>query len=413
MYIQRGFWTKKENVLADAQKYSYQAEWAKASGGAFSSAKRHGWLDEACSHMASPKAPMGHWTLERLMEDSQHYQTSTDWKKANASAYATAGAHGWLEQCCAHMSRDRMPAGYWTKERVIESARQFPTVAAWSLAASDAYDAAKRSGMIKDASAHMVKIVSHGEHTIYSFLLQHDISFEYQKRFDDLKDKSHLPLDFYLPTFRLAIEFHGRQHFATSQTSMYRKNLPGQQRRDALKRAYAERVGLHYLELDCPKVEDIQSAVINKLTEIAVLSGATFKLTKRPLTEDEKKLLASIGVWTKEAVLADALKYCCTRDWKANGKAAYQVACVNGWKEEATSHMIQIQKPKGYWTKERVLEDARLFMDVMQWFAASQSAYATAQRNGWIPDATAHMARRVQNKKSHDKNSSETLREQD
>jgi hypothetical protein len=281
-YIQRGFWTNKENVLADAQKYSYQAEWAKASGGAFSSAKRHGWLEEACSHMTSPKVPMGHWTLDRLLEDSQHYQTPTEWKKASASAHATACAHGWLEQCCAHMLRDRMPSGYWTKERVIESARQFSTVASWSLAAGDAYDAAKRNGWMKDASAHMVKIVSHGEHTIYSFLLQHDISFVYQKRFEDLKNKSHLPLDFYLPTFRLAIEFHGRQHFATSQTSMYRKNLPGQQRRDALKRAYAERVGLHYLELDCPKVEDIQSAIINKLTEIAALNGAAFKLITQP-----------------------------------------------------------------------------------------------------------------------------------
>lgn len=398
-YIQRGFWAKKENVFADAQKYRYQAEWARASGGAFSSAKRNGWLAEACSHMTSPKVPMGYWTLERLKENSQQYQTPADWKKANASAYTTASAREWMKDCCAHMTRDRMPPGYWTKERVIESALCFSTVATWSMAAGNAYDAAKRSGWIRDATAHMVKIVSHGEHTIYSFLLQHDIAFEYQKRFDDLRDKKHLPLDFYLPTFRLAIEFHGRQHFETSQTSMYRKNLAGQQRRDALKRSYAERVGLHYLELDCPKVQKIESAIIGKLVKIAALKGEALKVTKRTLTEDEKKILASLGIWTKEAILSDALKFNCIRDWKACGNAAYQVACVNGWKDKATSHMVQLQKSKGYWTKERVLEDARLFTDVMEWFGANQSAYATAQRNGWLPDATAQMVRRVQTKK--------------
>ena len=399
-YIQRGFWAKKENVLADAQKYCYKAEWARASGGALSSAKRNGWLAEACSHMTSPKVPMGYWTLVRLKENSQQYQTPADWKKANASAYATASARGWLEDCCIHMTRERMPSGYWTKERVIESALGFSTVAAWSLVAGDAYDAAKRSGWIKGATAHMVKIVSHGEHTIYSFLLQHDIAFEYQKRFDNLRDKKHLPLDFYLPTFRLAIEFHGRQHFETSKTSMYRKNLAGQQRRDALKRSYAERFELHYLELDCSKVQEIESAIISKLTEIAAMKGEAFKLTKRALTDNEKKLLASLGIWTREAILVDALKYSCIRDWKACGNAAYQVACVKGWKEEATSHMVQLQKSKGYWTKERVLEDARHFTGVMEWFGANQSAWATAQRNGWLPEVTAHMVRRVQTKKS-------------
>ena len=154
------------------------------------------------------------------------------------------------------------------------------------------------------------------------------------------------------------------------------------------------------MELDCPQVEDIQTAIISKLTEISALKGEKFKLTKRPLKEDEKKLLASIGIWTKEAILADASKYSCIRDWKVCGNAAYQVACVNGWKEEATSHMVQLQKPKGYWTKERVLEDARLFTGVMEWLAANKNAWAAAQRNGWLPEATAHMVRRVQTKES-------------
>lgn len=394
-----GHWTKKENVLADAKKYRYKAEWTRASPGAVTAAMRNGWLAEACQHMTSPKKPMGYWTQDMLMADAQQYQTPAEWKKANASAYATARANGWLTKCYTHMTRSRMPAGYWTKEKVIESARRFRTIAEWSFAAGNAYDAAKRQDWIDEATEHMARIFSHGEYTIYSFLLRHDISFEYQKRFDDLRDKRPLPIDFYLPDFRLAIEFHGRQHFETSKSSMFRKNLLEQQRRDAIKRLYAEKAGLYYLEIDCPYVEDIVATIISKLTAIAAKNGEVLHLKKRELTEVETQALDSLGVWSKEAVLADALNYNCIKDWKDCGHAAYQIACVRGWNVEATQHMVRTQKPKGYWTKERVMEDAKPYKSKMEWFSASQSAWATAQANGWLSEATAHMVKVATTKK--------------
>jgi hypothetical protein len=98
----KGYWTK-ERVFEEAKKYSYLTEWVKAGGGSYTVAKRNEWLTEACSHMQSPKVPMGYWTKERLIEDAKKYSSRVEWKKANGSAYATAGSNKWLDLCCAHM----------------------------------------------------------------------------------------------------------------------------------------------------------------------------------------------------------------------------------------------------------------------------------------------------------------------
>jgi very-short-patch-repair endonuclease len=311
-----GHWAIKANVLSDARNYNYQAEWKAASPGAWTSAQKHGWLLEASKHMTGGHKSSGYWTKEALIADAQKHQAPSDWKNANASAYGTAIQNGWLDACCEHMVRIRKPEGYWTKEKALESARKFSTIIAWSQVDGPAYDAAKRKNWMKEATRHMVKTYSLGEYTIYSLLLQYGIDFVHQKRFDDLKDKAHLPYDFYLPDFSLVVEYQGRQHFKVSQSSMFRKDLKNMQRRDALKREYPKRAGLFYLEIQAQKVEEIERVLVEKLRQVAEANGREFVLSNRPLNKEEIKTLASLGVWTKEAVLADAKKYQTVREWR-------------------------------------------------------------------------------------------------
>jgi hypothetical protein len=388
-----GYWASNENVLVDARKYAYQSKWKDASPGAFTSAQKHGWLAEACAHMVSPKVPMGYWTLDTLKADARNYQTRVEWKKASASAYATAGQRGLLAECCAHMVRFRKPDGYWTKARCVESAKKYKTIQSWSLGDPPAYDGAKRNGWMAAATEHMSRVYSHGEHTIYAFLLRHDIEFDYQKRFKALKDKSYLPFGFFLPAFNLVIEYHGRQHFATSKSSMFRKYLPEMQRRDAMKQAFALKEGMSYQQIDAEKVEEIEAAVATRLRSLAHARGKRLRLRSRELTASEQKKLANLGVWTKEAVLADALRFKTQAEWQSCGNAALQIAQKKGWVAEATAHMTRTQVPKGYWTKERVLADARKYATKIGWYSANPSAYQSARAKGWVADATAHMTR--------------------
>jgi hypothetical protein len=390
----KGYWTK-DRVLEEAKKYSYPAEWSKAGGGSFSTAQRNQWLTEACAHMKSPKVPMGYWTKEKLIEDAQKYSSRAEWKKANGSAYATARTNKWLDECCSHMQLLVKPAGYWTKERCLESAKKYPTIVAWSVGENGAYDAAKGKPWYADATKHMVKTFSHGEYTIYSFLLSHDIKFTYQKRFKDLKDKAQLPYDFYVDELDLVIEYQGRQHFGTSKTSLFRKNAEDQPRRDAIKKDYALRNGLFYLDIETQKSDEIERQLIEKIKEISSLKNKNFLLKRRDLTSEEESILSNLGVWTKENVLKDALKYKTLKEWFGNDNAAAQVAYKNGWIKEATAHMTPSQKPKGYWTKERVIASASKYQSSSDWIKGEGGAWSKAQANGWLEEATAHMPNRV------------------
>jgi hypothetical protein len=49
-----GIWAQKDAVLSDAKKYATRSAWYKNSAGAYASAKRNGWFEDAVQHMTSP-----------------------------------------------------------------------------------------------------------------------------------------------------------------------------------------------------------------------------------------------------------------------------------------------------------------------------------------------------------------------
>lgn len=66
-----------------------------------------------------------------------------------------------------------------------------------------------RSG--KTLSCGCVK--SRGEYYISVFLTNNHIRFEREKIFADCKDERYLPFDFYLPDYKVCIEYQGQQHY--------------------------------------------------------------------------------------------------------------------------------------------------------------------------------------------------------
>lgn len=101
------------------------------------------------------------------------------------------------------------------------------------------------------------------------------------------------------------------------------------------------------------------------------------------------------GYWDiKENVLASAREHQTITAWhKCAGRAAAS-ARKNGWFEEATAHMISFRVPNGYWDiKENVITSARKYETITAWEKAAGRAVALARSNGWFEEATAHMTR--------------------
>lgn len=61
-----------------------------------------------------------------------------------------------------------------------------------------------------------------GELRIRQWLIEHNIVFEEQKKFDGCKNKRHLVFDFYIPCRNMVIEFDGAQHFEEVNMKRYK-----------------------------------------------------------------------------------------------------------------------------------------------------------------------------------------------
>jgi len=103
---------------------------------------------------------------------------------------------------------------------------------------------------------------SKGERKIRLFLIEHNIEFEREKRFNDCRDSLPLPFDFYIPQYNLCIEFDGVQHFVPwsfthKSTEKERlKNLKKVQSRDEIKTEYCKNKGINLLRLNNIKTVD-------------------------------------------------------------------------------------------------------------------------------------------------------------
>ena len=104
---------------------------------------------------------------------------------------------------------------------------------------------------------------SKGENKIKQWLIEHNIIFEPQKRFNNCKDVFSLPFDFYLPTVNKCIEYDGRQHFQATDYFGGQKGLEYIQRHDRIKNEYCENNNIPLLRI--PYYADIDEELIKFL----------------------------------------------------------------------------------------------------------------------------------------------------
>ena len=97
------------------------------------------------------------------------------------------------------------------------------------------------------------------------------------------------------------------------------------------------------------------------------------------------------GYWTFDKVKEIALT-CKTRgEFKIYCSGAYDAACRNNWLDEICNHMIEIQKPNGYWTFDKVKEVALICKTRGEFIEKYGSAYNIAIRNNWLDEIYSHM----------------------
>ena len=88
--------------------------------------------------------------------------------------------------------------------------------------------------------------------------------------------------------------------------------------------------------------------------------------------------------WTKEKVSVEAKNYKKRSDFHKKARGAYNAALKNGWLDTICTHMPAPQKPKGFWTLEKVLAEAGKHQTFDQFRKNGKGAYTSACKQGWL-----------------------------
>lgn len=111
--------------------------------------------------------------------------------------------------------------------------------------------------------AHCSHSKSSGEKIISDFLDSHNISYKFQQRFSDCRDKKTLPFDFYLFDYNMCIEFDGPHHF---EPVYGEDRFLITQRHDAIKDEYCKNNNINLIRIpywDGHIIDDILKNILN------------------------------------------------------------------------------------------------------------------------------------------------------
>ena len=111
---------------------------------------------------------------------------------------------------------------------------------------------------------------SSGEKIVRDWLETNKINLDYQKIFDDCKDKRALPFDFYLPDKNILIEYDGKQHFKPATFGGISKeraeyNFNENKRRDKIKDEYCKEKGIELIRIPYTKKTKIPQILKEKI----------------------------------------------------------------------------------------------------------------------------------------------------
>jgi len=342
--------------------YSTLKEWYDADKLAYIAAKKKGLIEDICKTFGWVNSFKTIWTKEMCLEEALKYAKRKDWVKNNYNSYHIAKKNGWYYECTKHMFIKIK----WTKEKCLEDALKYDTKEKWRYSGGGGpYSSARKNGWYEECTAHMISVSKQNGYWTKEKCLE-DAS-KYTNKTEWLKNsggavKSAKKNDWYNECTTHMIQIHKPKGYWTKERCVE----------------------------DASKYKTRSEWIKNSgAYEIARVSGWLSECAGHMFIKKQNPT----GFWTKENCLKEALKYKTKSEWRKNGAGSYDTALTKkNWYNECTTHMIQIHKPKGYWTKERCVEDALKYDTKQKWRKNSGGSYSMAlKKKDWFKECTTHM----------------------
>ena len=276
----------------------------------YNSARRNKWLEDICSHMNRLQNPKNFWNVERCKQEALKYESRTQFHRSSGSAYLAARDFGILDNICVHMSKKKS-FRIWTKEKSFEEALKYQSKKEFKANNSGAFSAASKSGFLDEICSHMNPFRKPNGYW----------------DFENCKAE--------------AAKYITRSEFQKKSISSYR---------EALNNDWLDEICSHMTVINKPK-----------------------------------------NHWSKDNCHQEALKYKTRSEFQKTSNASYCKASKEKWLDEICSHMIQLKKPNNYWTKEKCHQEALKFNTKVDFREKASNIYSQAHRKGWLDIICCHM----------------------
>ena len=300
------------------------------------------------------------------------YNSFTEWRLNDRKSYRKALILGIIPNICNMFGWETpietKPHGYWTLELCKAEALKHKTKSKWQKGSSGSYNSARKHGWMDECTTHMTKSLKQvaGYWTLELCKAE-------------------------------ALNYKSRNEWCISSRGSYKS---------ANRNGWMDECCSHMVETKKPngywndKKKCLKEALKYKtISEWQKHGSSSYTSALKNGWMDEctthmYQTKKPSGYWTKERCKAEALNYKSRNEWSVGSKVSYSLAIKNGWLDECCSHMVQVNKPKGYWNdKNNCLKEALKYNSINEWVKKCKSTYSIICRKEWFNECIAHMVK--------------------
>jgi hypothetical protein len=342
-----GYWTK-ERCREEALKYETRKDFQIGNVSAYNSSRKLKCLEEVCSHMKFVRNVNNYWTKDRCEEESLKYNDLSEFRDVSKTAHKEIYRNKWDKELLKHMNRDKKPCNYWTKEKCQEESLKYKSRSEFQKGTPRAYIVSRLNGWLDEFCSHMKVVGNRMKRCIYSY---------------EFEDK-HVYVGL---TYNIEIRHDRHLKKGTVYNYIIKSNITPKL-------------------IKLTKYIDVNVAKIKEGEYVEKYKNNGWNILNKTKTGG----IGNVPKWTKEKCHKEALKYNNKRDFRMSSNT-YNVAHKNGWVDEICSHMEELIKPKNYWTKEKCKEEALKYKTKQDFRRGCSSAYNNSYANDWLDNFCSHM----------------------
>lgn len=422
----------------------------------YNCAKKNKWLNANEYKYKSLSKPKGYWTKEKCLEAALKYKTKTEFRINESGAYSAARKYGWLNEITSHMQTKIVSECNYHHKHIIYVYKDYvnhyvyvgltnnikrrhkahcdenvndvlyqhffkynleipePEIVYNNLTPNEAQDKEKEVFyQYRDAGWNMINaecsLGSLGSQRKWTFNKCYKIAIKYKTKKEFMENdrnaykiakKYHYLEEFtwfehaskiwnYQTTYDEAKKYKTSKDFQSNAPGAYSAASKNRWLKDytwlnAEPRPNKKRIWTYQTTFDeAKKYETLYDFRTNSPKAYNASLKYNWINEYTWLERNQERLRTK--KWDYQTTFDEAKKYDSVKEFRKQSGSAYTTACVNGWIKDYI-WLNRLCKENNTWTYEACYEEAKKYEYLKDFRKCSVSAYSASQRHGWLKD---------------------------